>query len=329
MLTGSPPHVGSSAQQIIMKIVTEPAAPVTRLRKSVPPNVAAAIGTALEKLPADRFESAAAFARALADPTFRAADSVEAVFGGRQMGGGWKRAVAVLSVVVVGLGTLAGWALWRTDPNSRDVGLPPNAPIQMAGQFRTYAVARDGSFVVYLARVGEVTQLWYRSLRGPDVRPIPGTEGAGGTPRLSPDGTRVVFQVAGEMKLATIAGGTVTTIGRTQDPHGGEWLADGRLFFADNDGRLLRWIEPGAGSVRELGITYCVNPQLIDDDRVLCGGGADNFAFVVSLARPDEKVPVRPAKGTPTFGSLSRANQDMKTRGLIHLIMSTAEYQMA
>ena len=304
MLTGSPPHVGSSAQQIIMKIVTEPAAPVTRLRKSVPPNVAAAIGTALEKLPADRFESAAAFARALADPTFRAADSVEAVFGRRQMGRGWKRAVAVLSVVVVGLGTLAGWALWRTDPNSRDVGLPPNAPIQMAGQFRTYAVARDGSFVVYLARVGEVTQLWYRSLRSTDAHPIPGTEGAGGTPRLSPDGTRLVFQAAGEMKLATIAGGAVTTVGRTQDPHGGEWLADGRLFFADNDGRLLRWIEPGAaGAARELAITYCVNPQLISDDRVLCGGGADHFAFVVSLDRPDEKVPLRQSKRAPASGS--------------------------
>ena len=34
MLTGSPPHVGSSAQQIIMKIVAEEAAPVTQLRKS-------------------------------------------------------------------------------------------------------------------------------------------------------------------------------------------------------------------------------------------------------------------------------------------------------
>jgi uncharacterized protein (DUF1800 family) len=33
--------------------------------------------------------------------------------------------------------------------------------------------------------------------------------------------------------------------------------------------------------------------------------------------------------GTPNFGSLSRQNQDMKTRGLIHLIMSAAEYQMA
>src|SRR6188768_3890111 len=42
MLTGQPPHVGGSAQQIIMKIITESPRPVTELRKSVPANVAAA-----------------------------------------------------------------------------------------------------------------------------------------------------------------------------------------------------------------------------------------------------------------------------------------------
>ncbi|HXI21996.1 MAG TPA: serine/threonine-protein kinase, partial [Gemmatimonadales bacterium] len=35
MLTGNPPHTGSSAQQIIMKIVTEAARPVTEMRRSV------------------------------------------------------------------------------------------------------------------------------------------------------------------------------------------------------------------------------------------------------------------------------------------------------
>jgi serine/threonine-protein kinase len=67
VLTGSPPHVAASAQQIIMKIVTDEAAPVTKLRKAVPPNVAAAVAKALETLPADRFESAKAFTEALAD----------------------------------------------------------------------------------------------------------------------------------------------------------------------------------------------------------------------------------------------------------------------
>ena len=50
MLTGSPPHVGSSAQQVIMKIIAEPVQPVAAQRKSVPPNVSAAVMKALEKL---------------------------------------------------------------------------------------------------------------------------------------------------------------------------------------------------------------------------------------------------------------------------------------
>jgi serine/threonine-protein kinase len=67
MLAGQPPHLGGSPQQINMKILTEQPQPVTALRKSVPPHVAAVLLKALEKLPADRFASAAEFAAALAD----------------------------------------------------------------------------------------------------------------------------------------------------------------------------------------------------------------------------------------------------------------------
>ena len=77
MLTGDPPHTGASAQQIIMKIITESAAPVTKARKNVPPNVAAALAQALEKLPADRFESAKAFAEALVNRAWTSAAMAE------------------------------------------------------------------------------------------------------------------------------------------------------------------------------------------------------------------------------------------------------------
>src|SRR5690242_8958261 len=79
MLAGQPPHLGGSAQQIIMKIITEQPAPVTQFRKTVPPNVSAALAKALEKLPADRFESAAKFAEALRNPAFATSQSSLAV----------------------------------------------------------------------------------------------------------------------------------------------------------------------------------------------------------------------------------------------------------
>ena len=81
MLTGEPPHIGNTAQAIIMKIVTEDAAPVTRLRKSVPPNVAAAVGKSLERVPADRFETARAFADALNDPNYSNVTHPESAVG--------------------------------------------------------------------------------------------------------------------------------------------------------------------------------------------------------------------------------------------------------
>jgi len=68
MLTGELPHTGSSAQAIIFKIVSDEARPVRELRKAVPPHVAAAVAKAVEKLPADRFENAKAFADALDTP---------------------------------------------------------------------------------------------------------------------------------------------------------------------------------------------------------------------------------------------------------------------
>src|ERR1035437_4044446 len=70
MLCGQPPHVGGSAQQIIMRIITDSARPVSEIRKSVPQNVVAAIAKSLEKLPADRFESAKAFSEALGHSSY-------------------------------------------------------------------------------------------------------------------------------------------------------------------------------------------------------------------------------------------------------------------
>ena len=70
MLTGEPPFTGATAQAIVARVMTESPRSLRPQRKSVPPQVEAAVLTALEKLPADRFESAAAFAEALGDPAY-------------------------------------------------------------------------------------------------------------------------------------------------------------------------------------------------------------------------------------------------------------------
>ena len=67
MLMGEPPFVGPTAQSIVAKVMTEAPRGLTVQRHTVPAYVDAAVRTALEKLAADRFTSAGAFAAALRD----------------------------------------------------------------------------------------------------------------------------------------------------------------------------------------------------------------------------------------------------------------------
>ena len=66
MLTGDPPFTGSTAQAVVARVLTETPRPILPQRHTIPPQVEAAVLTALEKLPADRFGTAAEFAEALA-----------------------------------------------------------------------------------------------------------------------------------------------------------------------------------------------------------------------------------------------------------------------
>ena len=117
MLTGDPPHTGKTAQQVIAKIIAEDAPLVTNGRKAVPANVAAALSKALQKLPADRFDSARAFADALADPHFSTA-------GGTTIGVGTSPArqrglVVGLSLFGAAMTAVAAWALLARSPSLR------------------------------------------------------------------------------------------------------------------------------------------------------------------------------------------------------------------
>ncbi|MEO5826905.1 MAG: serine/threonine-protein kinase [Gemmatimonadales bacterium] len=65
MLIGDPPFTGSTAQAIVAKVMTSEPTGLIAQRKSIPVAVEDAVLTALEKLPADRFGSAAEFGAAL------------------------------------------------------------------------------------------------------------------------------------------------------------------------------------------------------------------------------------------------------------------------
>ncbi len=71
MLVGEPPYTGGgSAEAILGKIIQGKPVSAAEERPTVPANVDAAVRKALEKLPANRFKSAAGLAAGLNDPHF-------------------------------------------------------------------------------------------------------------------------------------------------------------------------------------------------------------------------------------------------------------------
>jgi serine/threonine-protein kinase len=206
MLAGEPPHVGGSAQQVIMKILTEPTPPVTVLRKSVPPNVSAAVAKSLEKLPADRFATARDFADALANPAFTTQPTGGVGSGARPgVVGGPRNMVTVAGWAIAAISlAAAGWA-WRARSNAPHapaiplvLELPDGDP-----DLLRFAVSNDGTRFAFSLGAG----IMVRDAGQRDYRLIPGSED-GESPTFSWDGEWVAFNVRGHLRKAAVRGGS-------------------------------------------------------------------------------------------------------------------------
>ena len=69
MLAGEPPFTGLTAQAIFARVMSEEARPLRLKRRSVPQHIDDAVTRALEKLPADRWQTVGQFAEALTRPS--------------------------------------------------------------------------------------------------------------------------------------------------------------------------------------------------------------------------------------------------------------------
>jgi len=204
MLAGEPPFTGPTVQAIVAKVLSSEPVPITSLRKSVPANVAGAVHAALEKLPADRCESAKAFADALADTrlthtTHSSLDVRAASPAGRSRiarfvaYGGW---VAAL----IGIGAAASMAL-RSERSVPEPVVPltldtPNARPELS----RFAVSGDGTRFAFTTDEG----IAYREAGQREYRLLAGTEG-GESPSFSPDGEWLVYQMNGGLRKIAVS----------------------------------------------------------------------------------------------------------------------------
>ncbi len=253
-LAGEPPFTGPTAQAILARVLTEEPRPLLPQRHTIPPHVEAAILIALEKLPADRFPTAAAFAEALADPG-RAHQPGGALAGAVPSAGRsrWRRWILLASTGVAG--ALLGALVWgglraggaRSDPVHRHYIVLGNG-ITVAATGPALALSPEGTTLVF--RDGSPDgPLWVK--RGTDLEPvpIPGTERAT-NPVFSPDGAWLAFVADGRLRKIRPTGGEAETLADSAvGPFGGAaWLDDGSLLYVSRSARELRRVGPEGGA---------------------------------------------------------------------------------
>jgi eukaryotic-like serine/threonine-protein kinase len=250
MLVGEPPFTGPTAQAIIARVMTEDPRPLTSQRKTIPAGVEAAVLTALQKLPADRFATAAEFATALNNPTMAtvARTGVQPVVV-TQVRRGWLTAGA-LAVVGLIAGLVIGGrredpgSLRRTDVARATLSLGDSTSVRAIDKL-LLAIAPSGERFAFIGRNGADDALWVRELNEPVAHPLPDTKRAF-APFFSPDGQSIGFFVVGsggtQLKVISISGGVARTL--VQDSiasfGGGGWGDDGRIYFTNSSRGLSR-----------------------------------------------------------------------------------------
>ena len=259
MLAGQPPFSASTAQAVLVKILTADAPSITSERRTVPPHVGHALARALEKLPADRFTSAAEFAEALGDESFtykaRARTSVgtptpeapapSAPPQATATGGLWKRVAIATSVLAAGL----GWALIGDDaaPPLTRFTVPPSDGVSLGGVCcgPQTALSPAGDWLAFVGAGGG--PVYRRRLGQLEAEQVPGTEGASML-FFSPDGRWLSFHSDGRLLKVPMSGGPPVPITEIPSPRGASWGDNDVIVFVDEATRALFTV-PGAGGV--------------------------------------------------------------------------------
>ena len=256
MLAGEPPFTGPTAQAIVAKVMTEEPKPLGQVRRTVPAAVESAVATGLEKLPADRFDSAAEFARALTAPDGGVRRHVTLTAPRARM---WLAAGLLLGAVALA-GAYGAGRVGRG--NMRNASVPPSrlailspdvGGTGVASQFRQLALTPAGDAVVFVTVNPErQNHLAYQRLDQPSPRLIEGGMGML-SPQVSPDGGAVIGYGAGlfsgEQEAALrvpLGGGNPVSLGNVVQSRHAYWTADGTYWFSPANGGIARLAPDGS-----------------------------------------------------------------------------------
>jgi serine/threonine-protein kinase len=216
MLTGEPPHVGTTAQAIIARLMTEKPRPVRATRETVPEHVELAVEIALAKLPADRFTTAFEFANALVGQPVTSHQVVSSARPSTVSSRTWRQVVPRVLPWLIAAAAIIAAITARTGTERRaNVGtfalnLPAGVRFTPEVTGARLALSHDGSQIAYVGATNGGMSIYVRPLGDTASRRLPGGDNSV-VFGFSPDG-RWLLVSDGKLKRLPLDGGTPIVI---------------------------------------------------------------------------------------------------------------------
>jgi Tol biopolymer transport system component len=285
-LSGEPPFTGPTPQAIVARVMTEQPRALTLQRRTIPPNVEAAVETALQKLPADRFASAAEFAEALARPDYTTTTRRAVASGsGTRTVRAKVLLLAAMGLAGIAVGLAAARLARARGPDAPTVAfyVEGDSTRRISGNF---ALSPDGRVLVYGAETPTGRMLFQQPLSQLEPRPIPGTADA--DPDLlgivfSPDGKSIAYHAGGALKRIRLDGTDARTITTKPTNAGASWGADGTIIFANWPDSVLWRVSADGGTPAPIPVHVPGGHALAFSPALLPGGKA---VLCVNPGRP-------------------------------------------
>jgi serine/threonine-protein kinase len=329
MLCGEPPFTGPTPQAIVARVMTEPPRSLRSQRQTVPEHVEAAVLQALEKLPADRFGSAAEFAAALGQPGFTrtTVPIARAVVPGRASP--WKP----LALGCAALAMLLAVALIALPRGPADAGVAAGPVMRFEVEVPDSVTVNgvdltaDGSRLL----VRSASRAYLYAFADRSWTPSPIAELKYYLPSsISPDSRMVAFIDEGRnLKVAPLEGGAVRTL--TQGARQLSWQHNGFIYFvrhAEGRDRILR-VRPEGGALDELVVAddslrrlsigvLLPGGQLIYAEAPNPQGDRESRSFTIEVG--GKPRPLGLAPGSWTFGYASTGHLLVYGRDAVHAV---------
>src|SRR5262245_39241799 len=249
MLAGEPPFAGPSITTVLRRVVVEEARPLAEHRRSVPPHVDATIAKALEKLPADRWQTAAEFADALTGAAAHSGKGART----RSLVVPW----ALAALLALALGWMGVRTARRNDPAPSPVRFSVELSPGVTPSFTPIVrLSADGRQLFVSAMVEGREEVVRRALDRTEMEVIKGAgQGLQGTensrPFVSPDGRWVAYARQKKLWKVPVEGGTAIELAPA-DWAGGSWGRNGKIVYTQAYNTGLWIVSEGGGDARML-----------------------------------------------------------------------------